>query len=66
VKSGDVFADYILSLPAAQTAKTAAYPSLDDRSRRRSSTTCGLDRAAGIRTVYNKIYPARPRISCRS
>ncbi|HKN53690.1 MAG TPA: ABC transporter substrate-binding protein, partial [Amycolatopsis sp.] len=30
VKGGDVFADYILALPADQRPKTAAYPKLDD------------------------------------
>lgn len=30
VYQGDVFADYILSLPAADRPKTAAYPTLDD------------------------------------
>ena len=30
VQQGDVFAQYILSLPAAQRPKPAAYPALDD------------------------------------
>lgn len=59
VQGGMVFADYILSLPADQRPKTAAYPSLDDpfaspiadAVRRRFE-------AAGIKTVYNAIYPA--------
>ncbi|HYT25261.1 MAG TPA: amino acid ABC transporter substrate-binding protein [Actinomycetota bacterium] len=59
LSSGDVFARYVLSLPAAERPKTAAYPSLDDpfaspiadRVRERFE-------AAGIRTVYKTIYPA--------
>jgi branched-chain amino acid transport system substrate-binding protein len=59
VQGGMVFADYILSLPAGQRPRTAAYPSLDDpfaspiadAVRRRFE-------AAGIRTVYSAIYPA--------
>jgi branched-chain amino acid transport system substrate-binding protein len=58
VASGDVFADYVLSLPADQKPKTAAYPSLDDPF---SSPIADHIRqrfeAAGIKTVYNKIYP---------
>jgi branched-chain amino acid transport system substrate-binding protein len=59
VKQGDIFAQYILSLPAAQRPKTAAYPALDDPF---ASPIAGYVRAefekAGIKTVYNKIYPA--------
>ncbi len=59
VNSADVFAYYILSLPADQQPKTAAYPSLDDpfaspiadEVRKRFE-------ASGIQTVYNKIYPS--------
>jgi branched-chain amino acid transport system substrate-binding protein len=59
VSSGDAFADYILSLPAAQRPRTAAYPSADDpftspivaRVRQRME-------AAGIKTVYSQIYAA--------
>lgn len=58
VYQGDVFADYILSLPADQRPKTAAYPALDDpfaapivaHVRERFE-------AKGIRTVYKEIYP---------
>jgi branched-chain amino acid transport system substrate-binding protein len=59
VNSADVFANYILSLPADQQPKTAAYPSLDD-----PFASPIVDRvrqqfeAAGIQTVYNKIYPS--------
>ena len=59
VKSGDVFADWVLSLPAAQRPKTAAYTELDDpfatpiaeNIRKRFE-------AAGIKTVYKQVYPA--------
>ncbi len=59
VQGGMVFADYILSLPADQRPKTAAYPSLDDPF---ASPIADAVRqrfeAAGIRTVYKSIYPA--------
>jgi branched-chain amino acid transport system substrate-binding protein len=59
VQSGMVFADYILSLPADQRPKTAAYPSLDDPF---ASPIADAIRkrfeAAGIKTVYNAVYPA--------
>jgi branched-chain amino acid transport system substrate-binding protein len=59
VKSGDVFADYILSLPADQQPKTAAYPSLDDPfSSPIADTVQARFEAAGIKTVYKQIYPA--------
>src|SRR5215216_6863873 len=54
---GDVFADYILKLPADQRPKTAAYPSLDD-----PFALPVLDgirekfEKAGIRTVYRTKY----------
>jgi branched-chain amino acid transport system substrate-binding protein len=58
-RQGDVFADYILSLPAAERPKTAAYPALDDPF---ASPIADEVRqrfeAAGIRTVYQQIYPA--------
>jgi branched-chain amino acid transport system substrate-binding protein len=59
VKSGDVFADWILSLPAAQRPKTAAYTELDDP----FATPIAEDirarfEAAGIKTVYKQVYPA--------
>jgi branched-chain amino acid transport system substrate-binding protein len=59
VKQGGVFADYILSLPPAQRPTTAAYPALDDPF---ASPIADYVRqrfeAAGIKTVYKKIYPA--------
>jgi branched-chain amino acid transport system substrate-binding protein len=59
VSSGDEFANYVLSLPASQRPRTAAYPTADDpftsaivaRIRQRLE-------AAGIKTVYSKTYAA--------
>jgi branched-chain amino acid transport system substrate-binding protein len=59
VSSGDVFADYILSLSADQRPQTAGYPTADNpftsaivaRVRERLE-------AAGIRTVYSQTYAA--------
>ncbi len=59
VKQGDVFAQYILSLPPAQRPKTAAYPALDDPfASPIAAYVRGLFEKAGIKTVYQKIYPA--------
>jgi branched-chain amino acid transport system substrate-binding protein len=59
VKQGDVFADYILALPAAQRPKTAAYPSLDDPfAKPVADTIQARFEAAGIKTVYVGTYPA--------
>jgi branched-chain amino acid transport system substrate-binding protein len=59
VSNGEVFAKWVLSLPAAERPKTAAYPSLDDPF---ASPVADKVReefeAAGIRTVYKTIYPA--------
>jgi branched-chain amino acid transport system substrate-binding protein len=59
VKSGDVFADWILGLPAAARPKTAAYAELDDpfASPIAESIRARFE-AAGIRTVYQQVYPA--------
>ncbi|MEY9840007.1 amino acid ABC transporter substrate-binding protein [Streptacidiphilus sp. EB103A] len=59
VQQGDVFADYILSLPASERPTTAAYPALDDpfASPIAAEVRTRLE-AAGIRTVYQQIYPA--------
>jgi branched-chain amino acid transport system substrate-binding protein len=59
VKSGDVFADWLLSLPAASRPKTAAYAELDDpfASPIAESIRTRFE-AAGIRTVYKEVYPA--------
>ncbi len=59
VKSGDVFADWILSLPAADRPKTAAYAELDDPfSAPIAESIRSRFEAAGIKTVYKQIYPA--------
>jgi branched-chain amino acid transport system substrate-binding protein len=58
VNCGDPFVKYILSLPASERPKTAAYPELDDpfaapiaeRARQQFE-------AAGIRTVFKQVYP---------
>ncbi len=59
VSSGDAFANYILSLPAAQRPRTAAYPSADDPF---TQAIVGEIRqrlqAAGIKTVYSTTYAA--------
>jgi branched-chain amino acid transport system substrate-binding protein len=57
--SGDVFADWILSLPADQRPKTAAYPELDDPfSAPIAEAIRKRFEAAGIKTVYKEVYPA--------
>jgi branched-chain amino acid transport system substrate-binding protein len=56
-KQGDVFADYILNLPADQRPKTAAYPSLDDPFA--LPVLEGIREKfekAGIKTVYRTKY----------
>jgi branched-chain amino acid transport system substrate-binding protein len=59
VKSGDVFADYILGLPASQRPKTAAYASLDDPfASPIADNIQARFEAAGIKTVYRAVYPA--------
>jgi branched-chain amino acid transport system substrate-binding protein len=59
VKSGDVFADWILSLPAADRPKTAAYAELDDPfAAPIAETIRARFEAAGIKTVYKQVYPA--------
>jgi branched-chain amino acid transport system substrate-binding protein len=59
VSSGDAYADYILSLPAGQRPRTAAYPSADDPF---TLAIVGEVRhrleAAGIKTVYSTTYAA--------
>ncbi|HWG27463.1 amino acid ABC transporter substrate-binding protein [Actinospica sp.] len=59
VSSGDAFAGYILSLPADQRPKTAAYPSADDPFT--SAIVARIQQrlqAAGIKTVYSQTYAA--------
>jgi branched-chain amino acid transport system substrate-binding protein len=59
VKSGDVFAAWVLSLPAADRPKTAAYAELDDPfSGPIAESIRNRFEAAGIRTVYKQVYPA--------
>jgi branched-chain amino acid transport system substrate-binding protein len=56
---GDVFADYILSLPADKRPKTAAYAKLDDPfSAPIAANIQKRFEAAGIKTVYDQTYPA--------
>jgi branched-chain amino acid transport system substrate-binding protein len=59
VKSGDVFADWILSLPASVRPKTAAYAELDDPfAAPIAESIRARFEAAGIKTVYKHVYPA--------
>jgi branched-chain amino acid transport system substrate-binding protein len=59
VKQGDIFADWVLSLPAAQRPKTAAYTELDDPFAAPVAEELRLRfTAAGIKTVYKQVYPA--------
>jgi branched-chain amino acid transport system substrate-binding protein len=59
VKSGDVFADWILSLPATARPKTAAYAELDDPfAAPIAESIRARFEAAGIKTVYKHVYPA--------
>lgn len=54
---GDVFADYILSLPAAQRPTTAAYPVLNDPFQIPTiDNVRSKFEAAGIKTVYRSVY----------
>ncbi|MFJ5899373.1 amino acid ABC transporter substrate-binding protein [Streptomyces sp. NPDC093064] len=58
VRQGDIFVDYLLSLPAAKRPRTAAYASLDDpfAAPLADNVRKRLE-AAGIKTVYAQIYP---------
>ncbi|MBO0844033.1 MAG: amino acid ABC transporter substrate-binding protein [Nocardioides sp.] len=59
IKSGDVFADYILSLSKADRPKTAAYVELDDPfSAPIAENIRARFEAAGIKTVYKQVYPS--------
>jgi branched-chain amino acid transport system substrate-binding protein len=59
IKQGAVFADYILSLPAKERPKTAAYPTLDDPyAAPIADYIRARFQAAGIRTVYYSTYSA--------
>jgi branched-chain amino acid transport system substrate-binding protein len=58
-QSGDVFANYILSLPASQRPTTAAYAELDDPfSAPIAESIRAKFEAAGITTVYKQVYPS--------
>ncbi|MCU1580763.1 MAG: amino acid/amide transporter substrate-binding protein family [Microbacteriaceae bacterium] len=58
-KGGDVFANYILSLPANKRPKTAGYAKLDDPfSAPIAASIQKRFEAAGIKTVYDQTYPA--------
>ncbi|MGW1160202.1 amino acid ABC transporter substrate-binding protein [Streptomyces sp. NPDC002519] len=58
VRQGDIFVDYLLSLPPAKRPKTAAYASLDDpfATPLADNVRKRLE-AAGIKTVYSQTYP---------
>ncbi|MED7826394.1 amino acid ABC transporter substrate-binding protein [Streptomyces chiangmaiensis] len=58
VKQGDIFVDYLLSLPPAKRPKTAAFASLDDpfAAPLADNVRKRLE-AAGIKTVYAQTYP---------
>ena len=56
---GDVWAEYVASLPPDQRPKTAAYPTLDDPFAQ--PTSKGIEAIlsqAGVQTVYRKTYTA--------
>jgi branched-chain amino acid transport system substrate-binding protein len=58
IDCGLPFVNFILSLPAAQRPKTAAYPSLDDPfSSPIADAMQQQFEAAGIKTVFRTIYP---------
>jgi branched-chain amino acid transport system substrate-binding protein len=58
VGCGQPFVDFVLSLPESQRPKTAAYPSLDDPFASPIADAMQAQfEAAGIQTVYQKIYP---------
>ncbi|HTP23501.1 MAG TPA: amino acid ABC transporter substrate-binding protein [Solirubrobacteraceae bacterium] len=53
------FAKYIASLPASQRPKTAAYATSDDPfTEPQIPVARSILEAAGIKTVYNKVFPA--------
>ncbi|MEP6843228.1 MAG: amino acid ABC transporter substrate-binding protein [Pseudolysinimonas sp.] len=58
-EGGNVFADYILSLPANERPKTAGYAKLDDPFAAPIAENIQKRfEAAGIKTVYDQTYPA--------
>lgn len=59
VHQADLFAQWVTGLPADQRPKTAAYPVQDDPfAQPVINGIKGKLEAAGIKTVYSKVYPA--------
>lgn len=59
VESGDVFVQWVLSLPKAKRPKSAAYPELDDPfSAPIAERMRQQFEKAGIKTVYKTVYPS--------
>jgi len=59
LQSGDVFAKFLLSLPASRRPKTAAYPSLDDPfASPIADHVRGILEKKGVKTLYKTIYPS--------
>ncbi len=59
IQSGDVFVNYLLSLPADQRPTTAAYAELDDPFSGPVAENIRTKlEAAGVRTVYKQVYPS--------
>src|SRR5476649_2417115 len=59
VQSADVFAKFLLSLPASQRPKTASYPALDDPfASPIADRVRSLLEKAGVKTIYKTIYPS--------
>jgi branched-chain amino acid transport system substrate-binding protein len=58
-QSGDVFANWVLSLPKSAQPKTAAYAELDDPFSAPIAENIRLRfQRAGIKTVYKQVYPS--------
>ncbi len=59
VESGDVYVNWVLSLPKSKRPKTAAYPELDDPfSAPIAERMRQQFEKAGIKTVYKTVYPS--------
>lgn len=59
VDGGKVWPQFLLSLPASERPKTAAYPSLNDPfSQPEAAALQKIFESNGIRTVYSDVYPA--------
>jgi branched-chain amino acid transport system substrate-binding protein len=64
VQQGAVFANYVLSMPAAQRPKTAAYPALDDPfTQPIANLVRSMFEEAGIRTVHAETYSAETDVA---